>query len=187
MFEGLVFLQSFVYGGGEQFGNIIDSLAQMGFFSYILPFLLIFALVYGILLKVKIFEKNAISGIIALAVALMAIQFDAVPIFFSQIFPRLGIGIGIILVLLILIGLFMPNQAWIGYVLFGVSALIFLVILFQSAGSSSGVLNWLLNNWPLLVGLIFVIVVIVLITSGKNKPPQPTASAVFPLLYPQKP
>ena len=188
MLKEMLLLQTFSYTGGGQFGSIIDSLAQMGFFSYVLPFLLIFAVVYGILLKVKIFgEKNAVSAVVALAVALLAVQFDVVPIFFSDIFPRLGIGLAIVLVLLILIGLFMPNQPWIGYVLFGISALIFLTILFQSIDASSGVFYWLENNWPLLVGLTITIVFVVLIVVGKGKQTQPPASTVFPILYPQPP
>ena len=60
--------------------------------------MLIFALVFGILIKTQIFKDNkAVNGIIALAVAFMALQFDFVPTFFAQIFPRLGIGLAIIL------------------------------------------------------------------------------------------
>ena len=179
----LLFLQSFTYAGGGQFGSLIESLSQMGFFSYILPFLLIFALIYGILMKVKFFDKNAINAIIALAVALLAIQFEAVPMFFSDIFPRLGIGLAIILVVLILLGLFLPNQGWVAYVLFGVSALIFLIILYQSAGAaSSGVLYWFENNWPLLVGLGFIILVIVLITTKKKETTPKTLADLLPQL-----
>jgi len=88
-------------------------------------------------------------------------------------------------VLLILIGLFMPNQPWIGYVLFGVSALIFITILFQSIDSSSGVFLWLENNWTMLIALVFIILVVVLAVIGKPQKPQPPASTVFPILYPQ--
>ena len=187
MLKEILLLQTFSYTGGGQFGSLIESLSQLGFFSYILPFLLIFALIYGVLMKMKLFEKNAINGIIALAVALLAIQFEAVPMFFSDIFPRLGIGLAIILVILILVGLFLPNQGWVGYVLFGVSALIVLVILYQSAGvAGSNYLYWFENYWPLLVGLIFIIVVVVLLTREKGTKQAKTLGDILPFLgYPK--
>jgi hypothetical protein len=180
----VIFLQSLGYTSGGQFGAFLDSLAQMGFFSYVLPFLLLFALIYGILLRVKIFkDKNSINGLIALAVALLALQFDIVPIFFSEIFPRLGIGLAIILVILILLGLFLPNQAWVGYVLFGISALTILVILYQSAqGFGSNIFYWLGDYWPLLFGIGFVILVIVLITREKKQTTPKTLGEILPHL-----
>ncbi len=185
MLKEIFLLQTFSYTGGGQFGSLIDSLSQFGFFSYILPFLLIFALVYGVLMKMKFFDKNAINGIISLAVALLAIQFEAVPMFFSDIFPRLGIGLAIILIIMILVGLFLPNQGWVGYVLFGISSLIVLVILYQSAGATgSNYLYWLEGYWPLLIGVIFIIVVIVLITRDKTTPATPkTLGNVLPQLF----
>ena len=84
---------------------------QAGFFTYLLPFLLIFALVFGILTQIKLFkDSKSINGIIALVVGLLALQFPMVPQFFSEIFPRLGIGLSIILVIMILLGLFLNSE-----------------------------------------------------------------------------
>ncbi|MFQ5531223.1 MAG: hypothetical protein ACE5ES_01265, partial [Candidatus Nanoarchaeia archaeon] len=108
MIEKLVFLQFF---GGGTIGDLLSVWQQQGFFSYLLPFLLIFALVFGILEQAKLFKENkAINGIIALVVGLMALQLDFVPIFFSEIFPRLGVGLSFILVLLILAGMFVDTS-----------------------------------------------------------------------------
>src|SRR3990167_5223415 len=97
MFNGVIFLATYGFNGGT-FGNLLSQWEQLGVFSYVLPFLLIFALVFGILMRTKIFEENkGINGIIALSTALMALQFNFVPIFFSDIFPKLGIGISVIL------------------------------------------------------------------------------------------
>ena len=123
-------------------GNLLSQLEQLGFFSYVLPFLLIFALIFGILMRVKIFENNkAINAIIALSVGLMALQFNFVPIFFSEIFPRLGVGLSVILGLLILVGLFSdysdPDKRGIATLIIWVVGLItFIVIIVQSFGSS---------------------------------------------------
>lgn len=51
-----VFLQYYGYTGGD-IGNFLSQLEQMGFFAYALPFLLIFAITFGILSKVHIFKN----------------------------------------------------------------------------------------------------------------------------------
>lgn len=178
MIGGSLFLQTFAYAGGG-FGGFLDALAQLGFFSFVLPFLLIFALVYGLLLRVKLFEKNGINAVIALAVGLMSIQFDFVPIFFSQIFPRVGVGLAVILAVLIVVGIFVPKQNWVIYLLFGVSALTIILILagsFESLGwtYSSDLTLWFANWWPLLFGLVFMGVIIwLIVTSTTRTAPKP--------------
>ena len=186
MLEKLLTFQYYGFYEGGALGSFLDRLSQAGFFSYLLPFLLIFALVYGILLRLDFFKENkAVNGIIALAVGLMALQFDFVPIFFSEIFPRVGIGLAIMLAILILIGLFAPKANWIIYTLFGISALIILVILIQTAGYfGSGVWYWLSYNWTWIAGLIFIIVLVAIIVGGGAKKPQQVPQLVP--LYPWK-
>src|SRR3989344_2042976 len=105
-----MFLDVFAFSGGS-IGNLLSQWEQLGVFSYVLPFLLLFSLIFGILSRANIFKENkGINATIALAVALMALQFNAVPRFFSDIFPRLGIGLSVILVGLILIGLFTDSK-----------------------------------------------------------------------------
>ncbi|RLG12475.1 hypothetical protein DRN73_02365 [Candidatus Pacearchaeota archaeon] len=186
MFE---ILASYGYYGGGAIGSFFDMLASQGFFSYLLPFLLIFSIVYGILLKLDFFKNNkSINAIIALAVGLMALQFDYVPAFFSDIFPRVGIGLAIILVILIILGLFLPNKDWAAYILFGVGILITLYIIFSTEGFfgffSSNIGYWLSYNWPLIAGLVFIIIVIAVIV-GAGKPPRTPKplSDVLPQLF----
>lgn len=174
MLNSMFFLQSFGFSGGSV-GNILSNLEQLGFFDYLLPFLIIFAIIYGILSKAKIFGDNkSIDAIIALSVGLMALQFGMVSSFFAEIFPRLGIGLSIILVILILTGLFKKNDDdnWQNYILLAIGLIIAVVILIQSAegfGSYSG--YWWYNNWPtMLVLLIFGVGIALIIgSSGKKK------------------
>jgi len=149
MLEGLISLASYNYYGGE-IGNILSQAEQMGVFSYLLPFLLIFAIVNGILSITGLFDSNkSISPIISLTVSLMALQFEFVPRFFAEIFPRLGVGLAIILVLILIMGLFSPGkEAWFGYIIFGVGTIILITILVQTAGAlgwSAGF--WWYDNW----------------------------------------
>jgi len=133
----MIMLQTSVFGQGV-IGELLAKWQEMGFFSYLLPFLLIFSLVFGVLTRTQIFKDNkAINGIIALAVAFMALQFDFVPTFFAQIFPRVGIGLAIILGIFIIVGLFFsPENPVINYILLGIGVLIFGVIIIQAAGES---------------------------------------------------
>ena len=159
MLDKILTLQTSGYYGGT-FGGILSYMEQAGFFAYILPFLLIFALVFGILTKTQIFKNNkAINGIIALVVGLLSLQFDFVPIFFSEIFPRMGVGLAIILALLILAGLFFdPRSKLINYSLLFVGVVVFLVVLIQTAGWVGWTSGFFLyDSWPTILMVIVVI------------------------------
>ena len=174
-----VFLASATFAEGE-IGSFLTALGDMGFFSYLLPFLLLFALVFGILTRMNIFkETKYVNGIIALVVGLLALQFDFVSNFFSQIFPRMGVGLSIVLILLIVVGLFLdPKSNAIMYTLLGVGAVIVIVILVQTAGVlgwSSG--DWWSDNWVYIAAAAFVLVVVGIIVAASNpRQPQPNES-----------
>ena len=167
---GLISLASVNFFEGGAIGGMFARWEQMGIFSYLLPFLLIFALVNGILTRIKIFKDNkAINAIIALVVGFMALQFPMVPQFFSEIFPRLGIGLAIILIILILVGIFIdPDEKGIMYVLLGIGVVIFIVILVQTAGAlgwSSG--DWIKQNWiDFIVLIVFIIIFAIAVGAG---------------------
>lgn len=158
------------------FDQVINSWQQAGFFSTILPFLLIFALTFGILTKAKIFKENkAINAIIAAVVALMSLQVPMVSEFFSQLFPRFGIALVIILVLMIVVGFFTdPDNVVINYILLGIGAIIVIVVLLQTAGGlglQSG--EWWSVNWPVVAGAIFILILVIIIVAGTTAPKEP--------------
>lgn len=177
MVGGVLFLQSYTLFSNSAAGGFLNTLQQTGFFSYVIPFLLIFALVFGILTRMGLFKENkAVVSIIALAVGLMALQLNIVPQFFSQIFPRFGIAISIILVLLIISGLFMdPKKPGIMIGLFIVALIIVAVVLVQSAGVlGSPISTWIANNWGTALGVLvigggLIGAVIAIISSGRDK------------------
>lgn len=156
-------------GATFSFDTIITSWQQAGFFSIILPFLLIFALTFGILTRVQIFKENkAINAIIAAVVSLMALQVPMIPEFFSQLFPRMGLALGVILILMIIIGFFAsPESPIVNYVLLGIGVIIVIVVLIQSAGAvgwESG--QWWGDNWPVVAGAMFIIILVVIIVAA---------------------
>src|SRR3989344_6948036 len=92
--------------------EILNIWNDLGVFSYVIPFLLIFAIIYAILEKSKILgdENKGILAIVSVAVGLLALQFDFVSEFYAVIFPRFGIGLSIFLVLLVIVGFFHPSE-----------------------------------------------------------------------------
>ncbi|MGK0209478.1 MAG: hypothetical protein ACI83O_000755 [Patescibacteria group bacterium] len=111
---------------------------SVGVFSYVVPFLLIFAVVFGILKKSDLFGakergNNSIETIIAAAVGLLSLQFDMVGLFFSNIFPKMGVGLAFILVILIFLGFVGVNAGEKG---------------------ADGKLNW--TKWVGIVGAVLV-------------------------------
>jgi hypothetical protein len=164
---------TFLQIGIEQF---IYQWEVLGVYQFLLPFLLIFAVVFGILSYMNIFGgQKGIHIIIALVIGLLAIR---VPIFadvLREVTPRLGVGLVIILSALILTGIFVPKAARgvVLWIMFGIGAIVFLIILGQLwnvfnlsgfAGFSSGG-----NLIPIivLVGL-FIAVIVALSLGGES-------------------
>ncbi len=176
MIRELISLASLSTVDGGVLGDLFTQWEQTGVFSYVLPFLLIFALVFGILVKVKLFKDNkAVNAIIALVVGLMAVQFDMVPNFFSQIFPMMGVALAIILILFVLMGLFLdPEHPVHNWILFGVGAIIFIVVLVQSAGAMNWAAgNWWQNNWVTIIGVVIVIALVIAVIASSSKSENP--------------
>lgn len=176
-----MFLYSYGYYGG-QIGNMLARWEQAGVFSYVLPFLLIFALVFGILVKTNLFKDKPINAIIALAVGLMSLQFDFVPRFFSEIFPRVGVGLAIILAALIFLGIFTPKQNWVIYVLFGIGAVILVVVLINTAGNIGWYQGyWWSEHWfDVTMAAFFLTVIGIIVGASKPDKERPEFDKIAP-------
>lgn len=172
MLEVFINLASYGYYG-DGFREMFSQWEQFGFFSYLLPFLLIFAVVYGVLSKVETFKGNrGVNAVIALAVGLIAVNIEIVPIFFEEIFPRVGIGLAILLVAVIFLEFIISysddDMSWMKYVYFGLGAIILITVVSKSTiavGWSGG--YWWEDNWPLVAGAVFILIVVGMIV-GKN-------------------
>jgi len=177
---------------GRGVDNFFYFLEDTGFFRYALPFLLIFALVYGILSRMELFKENkAVSAIVSISVGLMALQFDFVSRFFAEIFPRVGVVLSIILAIIILLGLFIDkSKQWILYIFLGIAAIITFIALYPTL-EIFGIKGTSLAQYDLGV-IIGWIVVIAIIAGGiaavlgwKPKPKQQDPYQPL-LLYPPK-
>ncbi len=154
----------------------MGQLEAMGAFEYLLPFLLVFAIVYSVLSFVKIFQNNkAVNAIISLAVALMALQFNIMSYFFADIFPRLGIGLAIVLVIIIIGGFFFDfDNKSLKWVLFLLMVIMLVIIVWgplRNIGLFQGVsLNFFGANLTNVIIVAVAIGLVVWMLSSGNKP-----------------
>ncbi|MEX2017277.1 MAG: hypothetical protein WD876_02290 [Candidatus Pacearchaeota archaeon] len=179
----MMFLQSYGFFRGGGIGELFNYWEQAGIFSYVLPFLLIFCIVYVIISKIKIFEDNAtVNAVIALSVGLLAMQFDIVPMFFAELFPRVGVGLSIILAILILLGLFIdPRQKFMMWGLFVVGLLIAGFVLYDTGNFTFGYYFYDILN-PTYLSWIFFAVILGIIIAGMSKK-RASLPPLNPLLY----
>jgi len=75
------------------FGNAITVLESLGFFSVVLPFLLIYSIVYGTLVRTKIFGEGAaqINAMVAFTIALIFVAAANVVDVMSTFIPWVGL------------------------------------------------------------------------------------------------
>jgi hypothetical protein len=86
----------------------ITTLREIGFFDFLLPFILFFAVIYGVLSKAKIFsgpggeERKDINAVIAFVIALIATTTSWVLLSLNYFLPWIGFIVIVILGFLIL-------------------------------------------------------------------------------------
>jgi len=170
MVSGVFNSWSGFYGGS--LGDVLAHWEEIGVFSYVLPFLLIFALTFAVISRLKLFEKNrGVNVVIALAVGFMSLQFDFVPRFFSEVFPRLGIGLGVLLVFVVLIGMFKDtshDEKFLNGIMVVVGIVVAIVVLVNAAGSLGWETGyWWQENWGTVLGVVvFVLIIGAIVFSG---------------------
>jgi len=166
MIGGVINLVS--YGYGSTAGNLFAWMEQMGVFSHVLPFLLIFSIILGILFRTDIFEDNKmVNIIIALSVGLISLQFNSVNLFFAEIFSNLAMGLIVLVVIIIGTGLVWKKGSESKGLFAFIAGIIVLIVLystFSSMGSYTFGYSWidqffytLRYNWQ---GLVFVLIVL---------------------------
>lgn len=159
--------------GSVGFSDLLNHLEVLGFFRYVLPFLLIFAVVYAVLTKIHVFEENKGAAIVvALAIGLLALQFDKVPAFFQNIFPKFGIGLAFLLIALILAGAFIPTEKKeYNWVFFTLGMLIFAIVALTSFSDWQflGAGWWQEYGAIIITGLVIIAAIVGIILASKHR------------------
>lgn len=166
------------------FTGIVGDLERLGFYDFVLPWLLFFAVILGILNNVKIFgEDKKINSIVAAVAAFFVVAFNpavgtSLSAYFVNIFGSGAMILGVLLILVLLGGVlgYKPDDLIKGdgehgghYVskwikpLIGLVFIIIIVWIFSVAtGSGVGlpVLGLDSDTWTMLFILAFVLLVI---------------------------
>lgn len=150
-------------------------LESYGIFDFLLPFLLVFAFVFAILNYTALFSKNrGVSVIIAFVIGLMSVRFKFFTDFYSELFPRLGIGVTVLLAILILVGLFttqFTKKRVLPWIFLGVGAVIIISILYQTfdrLGWIAGLAGSEIVGWIIIATLFLVILIVIVVGTGPS-------------------
>lgn len=147
--------------------ELLYSWDSVGIFRFVLPFLLIFAIVFGILSAIGIFGKNkGINVIIALVIGLLSVRNESYVDFYGELFSKLGIGLAVVMVLLILVGLFIAedeSKYWM-WGLGAIAAIVGIVVLLQTFNNlgwaygdyGSDMVGWIIGA-VLLIGIVIAV------------------------------
>ncbi|MBR9704357.1 hypothetical protein GOV12_03020 [Candidatus Pacearchaeota archaeon] len=152
--------------------EVLRTWEQAGVFAYLLPFLMIFAVVFGILNKSKLLGTNkGVQATIALTVGLLSLVNDYVPNFFSALFPYAGMAIAVLLVALILMGLAFEED-WSGKIWFAIGIISFFVVIISAFSDMPfGIGVALQDSWPALLagGLLIWLMYLIVFSPPKEK------------------
>ena|SRR3989338_559932 len=146
--------------------DIVSTLRALGFYDFLLPWIFTFAVVYGLLMTVKIFGdvNKKISAALALVAAFFVTAFAGrvLTAFFVSLFGSATVvlaGILVIILLLAMVG-FKPDpdlkKNYVKIVLIIIGVILFIV----STGAASGIGYWGLLS-PDLIALIIVLIIVV--------------------------
>lgn len=172
----LVILSSISFvSAAFNFTDMLNMWANAGVFKYVLPFLLVFALVFGILSKGGILGDNkGVHAILAATLGLLSLVGDYFPNFLARFAPNLATGVSVLLAAIILLGLFYNkdnDQKNIIWVLFGIGAIAFILIVTNTFSEVSGFTG--LNVWqeygPSIITLVILGVAIWAIVAWPKK------------------
>jgi len=153
------------------FETLVRNLNAMGFYGFVLPWLLVFALVYGLLSIVskKTGMDSRVNGLIALAIAFFITAYSNIGTFFVQLFGGASMifAAGLVIVLFLAIFGISPDASkteWVlGVIILGI------ILLFVIGGARISGLG-ISNEVMALLFMVFVMIfAITFVTKGEKK------------------
>ncbi|MBI4154088.1 hypothetical protein HY501_02025 [Candidatus Woesearchaeota archaeon] len=160
-------------------GNIVDFLIDFGFFDVILPFLLVFTVIFGILEKTRVFgeeqvgdkkyPKKSLNSMVAFVIAFFSIAAKEVVASLQVSLPQVALVLVIIICFMLLAGSFMGDRVfsfegkrlWVGIL----TTIMFFAILFifmNSLGWLDPIMGFIEANF----GAVVIPVIFLLVTVG---------------------
>jgi hypothetical protein len=147
----------------------------------LLPFVLVFVLVFAILQKSKILGegKTQIDALVSLVIGLILVATPPARDFIVRLMPWLAVGLAVILVFLVLfsfVGNGSWNAKWLKIVVGILSGIFLIVVVLWASGESGAIGDFFSNNVSggiisniILIAIILGAVLIVALTSKPSK------------------
>ncbi|MBU2590189.1 MAG: hypothetical protein KKA65_00875 [Nanoarchaeota archaeon] len=94
--------------GNTDMGVMLRDLENLGFYEVLLPFLLIFTIIFAILQKIKLFGPTAknINIIVAVIIAFFVVRVPSIVGVMTQFLPKVSILVLVLLMFLLVLGIF---------------------------------------------------------------------------------
>lgn len=148
------------------FDNFFNLANQLGLFTTLLPFLLIFAIVYSILLRIDVFKKVPPANvIISLVISFFALTNYYISYFMQRLFSNLAIALVVFLAVIILFGLFNIDISSKGEkkIFIGLATLGSIIVVAKAFSPhwESYLLPYLQLIFPLLIIIIAIVAIVV--------------------------
>lgn len=160
------------------FYSVFAELQAMGIYEYILPFLLIFTIVFAILQRLEIFgkDKKNINLVISIVLGLFVVAQPEIIYIINSFLPKVSLFILVILMFLVVAGMFgASTTGWSGGA-FAIALVVCVIAIIWalSGGSYLGLPYWLRPDprdkaWIILIAT--VVIVIAYLGGGKKEEP----------------
>ena len=154
--------------------ELITQWEVFGVFDWILPFLLLFAVIFGILTTTGILGGNrGTSMIIAGVVALLSLRVGFVQAFFAELFPRFAVGLAVLIVVVLLAGLFWDDSSAKGWLIGlgsagAVIGVVVMIFTFNTFGWFDSFF-WQDNIGIIVIGVLLLVLIVALFVGAAPK------------------
>lgn len=89
------------------FAEFIGNMNTLGFYDFLLPFMFILALTFGLLTKSEVFGDNAaIYGILSICIAFFSVNYTPIGLFLTRSMTYAAVFIAGVLILILMLGIF---------------------------------------------------------------------------------
>ena len=161
------------------FGGMFSWFEGVGGFDIILPFLLVFTLIFALMEKVKLFgdSKKNVHVIVALVAAAFVVAQPDIVFLIQGFIPRVSMFILVILMGLLIIGMFgLKGEKFSGWPL-GVAVLIAIVAIIWSLSAATSIYYWpffdILTSqdiaWLIAIGVFILVIWLIVKEPGKKE------------------
>ena len=119
------------------FNNLVETFADVGGFDVVLPFLLVFAVTFAVLRKIKLFGENKnVDAIVSLILAAFLVSSTRIIEVLVGFLPRVSMIVLVLLMLILVVGIFSGGSEWGGGWLF-IGAIVAILAVLWALGAAA--------------------------------------------------